>query len=64
MADFSAGIGIDLVPSWGSKSTWFKCSDRTLTWFMWEGIEIDLILGWGSNWLDSNSGVEICLIFV
>ena len=27
-------------------------------------IEIDLILEWGSNWLDFNGGVEINVIFV
>ena len=37
----------------GSKLTWLLC-----------GSEIDLILGWGSNWLDFSSGVEINLISV
>ena len=35
-----------------------------LTRFLCGGIEIDLILEWGSNWLDFISGVKINLIFV
>ena len=38
----------------GSKLNRFLCGD----------IEIDLILEWGSNWLDFNGGVEINVIFV
>ena len=35
-----------------------------LTWFLWAGIEIGLILDWGSIWHDFSSGVEINLIFL
>ena len=42
------GVEKHLVLVFGSKLNWFLC----------EGIEVDLILEWGSNWLDFSSGVE------
>ena len=43
------GVENYLVSVCGSKLYWFLCG----------GIEIDLILEWGSNWLDFSSGVDI-----
>ena len=47
------GVGKYLVLVSGLKLGWFLC----------RGIEIDLVIEWGSNWLHF-SGVEIELIFV
>ena len=73
--DFIVGIEIDLNSVQESELNCFLRGDRKilvlflvcgskLTWFSCGGTEIDLILGWGSNWIDCSSGVEISLIFV
>ena len=64
------GIEIDLNWVYGSELAWFLRGDREilcrskLTWLLCGGIEIDLLLEWGSNGLDCSSGVESNLIFV
>ena len=43
--------------------SYFRFS-KMLTLFFCRGIEIDLILEWGSNWLDFSAGVEVNFIIV
>ena len=52
--DFTVGIEVDLTSAQGWKLTWCLCG----------GIDLDLILEWGSKLHNFSSGVEINLIFV
>ena len=57
----------------GSELTWFSCGGEKflvlvcrskLNCILCGSIGVDLILEWGSNWLDFSTGVEIISIFV
>ena len=66
-------VEIELISVYGSELIWFLCRGWKilgfsvwieLTWFLCRGIGADLLLEWGSNWLDVIGGVEINQIFL
>ena len=63
LTSFSIGIRINLFFGRGAKITWFTPWIE-ITLVLCGGVEIGLILEWGSNWHDFSSGVGTRIVFV